>query len=182
MRFFRQVLILLTAILSGVLFSQAPELSQQYKQRLGGAIDELTALIQNFDEQANHNGLERQTALNIYARSPEGFIRSQGDAMRQTFARYEDLSDQMEDLAAASPILRPLVVVQRPDPTIFANARQDFTPAMPVSLAGMVWAAFGLVAGASVAFILGALLKAVATAGRRSRRPHSRSITSGALR
>jgi len=182
MRFFRRVLILLTAVLSGVLFSQAPELAQQYKQRLGGSIDELTTLIQNFDEQANHNGLERQTALNVYAHSPEGFIRSQGDAMRRIFVRYEDLSDQLEELAAASPILRPLVVAQRSDSTVVANTWRDFVPAMPVSFAGAVWAVVGAVAGASVAFILGSFLIAIAASARRSRRIQSRAVTTGALR
>lgn len=46
----RRVLVFLIIASSAVLFSQAPEFAQQYRQRLGGAIDELTTSIQSFDE------------------------------------------------------------------------------------------------------------------------------------
>jgi hypothetical protein len=169
MRLLRRVLILLVAIAGAVVFSQAPELTQQYRQRLGGAIDELTTIIQNFDEQANHAGLERQAALNIYALSPEQFLRSQGDSIRLTFDRYEELSDQMLHLTSASPILRPLVVVRNPDPTTLANAWRDFVPGVPVSVAGLVWAMLGAAVGLMVAVILVVFLRAVAAIGGGSR-------------
>jgi hypothetical protein len=169
MRLLRRVLILLVAIAGGVTFSQAPELTQQYRQRLGGAIDELTTIIQNFDEQANHAGLERQAALNIYALSPEQFLRSQGDSMRHTFDRYENLSDQMLHLNSASPILRPLVVARSPDPTTLSNAWRDFVPGVPVSVAGLVWAMLGAIVGLMVAVILTVLFRGAAMIAGRSR-------------
>lgn len=157
----RRMLTLLIAITSGVLFSQAPELSQQYRQRLGGAVDELTIRIQDFDVHANHNGLDREEALGIYARSPEEFIRSQGEAIRQTFDRYERLSSQLEELVLSSPILRPLVVARRLDTVTFSNALRDFVPAVPLSAAGAVWAGLGLVAGLLAALILLGILRSL---------------------
>ncbi|WJH41294.1 DUF2937 family protein [Aliirhizobium terrae] len=182
MRLFRRVLILLVAIAGAVVFSQAPELTQQYRQRLGGAIDELTTIIQNFDEQANHAGLERQAALNIYAVSPEQFLRSQGDSMRHTFDRYESLSDQMLHLASTSPILRPLVVARNPDPATLANAWRDFVPGVPVSIAGLVWAVLGAVVGLMVAVILLVVFRATAMIGGRSRGRAAPMTTSRAER
>ena len=168
MFFVRRTLVFVTVASCGALFSQAPEFTQQYRQRLGGAIDELTIIIQNFDEQANHEGLDRQGALNVYAASREEFLRRQGDALRRSFARYQSLSDQSQDLSAASPILRPLLVAQRPDRTIVANSWRDFGPALPVSVAGAVWAGFGMLAGMIAAAGMGAL---AAMAGKFSRRP-----------
>jgi hypothetical protein len=182
MRFLRRFVLMLMVVGGGVLFSQAPELSQQYRQRLGGAIDELTTIIQNFDEQANHNGLDRQAALNTYGISSEKFLRSQGDAMRQSFDRYEDLTEQLAHLTAASPILRPLVVAQSPDPKTLANAWRDFVPGVPVSVAGLVWAMFGAVVGLMVSVIVIIFLQATVTVARRSSRRAPSTVTTGALR
>ncbi|AYD02770.1 DUF2937 family protein [Neorhizobium sp. NCHU2750] len=172
----RRVLVLLVVASGGVLFSQAPEFAQQYRQRLGGAIDELTSIIQTFDEQANHEGLDRRAALNIYSLSSEPFLHSQGDAMRRTFERYEALSDQFEDLAAAPPVLRPLAILQHIDPPIFSKTMKWFVPAMPFSFAGGVWAAIGVAIGSLFAVLFGGILRAFA--GLRQL-PHRRIMPRG---
>lgn len=164
----RHVLVFLIVALCGVLFSQAPEFAQQYKQRLGGAIGELTTIIQTFDEQANHSGLDRQAALNVYAMSQEDFLRQQGDGLRRSFTRYQSLSDQLADMSAASPILRPLIVATRPDQRIVASAWRDFVPALPISTAGIAWGGFGMLIGAILATALAALVS-VAARFRRDR-------------
>lgn len=173
----RRMLTLLIAVASGLLFSQAPELSQQYRQRLGGAVDELTIRIQDFDVHANHSGLDRQEALSIYARSPEQFIRSQGEAIRQTFERYERLSSQLEELTISSPILRPLVVARRLDTVTFSNTLRDFVPGVPLSTAGAVWLAMGLIAGLLVAVFLNGILRVVFIPLRRSTRHRHRGAS-----
>lgn len=172
MLFMRRIMTLLLVVAGGVFCSQAPELAQQYRQRLGGAIDELTIRIQDFDAHANHAGLDRMAALNIYARSPESFIRSQGTSMRQAFLRHDALSQQLEELAAASPVLRPFIVAKRPDLPILANAWRDFVPAVPVSVAGAVWAA----TGAGLGLIIAIMLIVIARAATRPMRMPLRHI------
>jgi hypothetical protein len=162
----RRVLVILIVASCAVLFSQAQEFAQQYRQRLAGAIDELTTIIQTFDEQANHAGLDRQTALNVYARSNEDFLRQQGDVMRRSFARYQSLSDQLEDLSVASPILRPLMVARQPDHRIVANVWRDFVPGLPVSVAGLVWCGFGMLIGAIILAMFGILVGMAGRVGR----------------
>lgn len=176
----RRVVVLLIIVSCGVLVSQAPEFAQQYRQRLAGAIDELTVIIQAFDEQANHAGLDRQAALNVYAMSQEGFLRQQGDAMRRNFARYQELSDQLEDLSAASPILRPLMIFRQGDRGMITNVWRDFVPALPASIAGTIWAGFGVLVGTVVAAVLSTLITLAARFNRESRRMSSR-LGGGAL-
>lgn len=177
----RRVLVIVIVASCAVLFSQAPEFAQQYRQRLAGAIDELTTIIQTFDEQANHAGLDRQTALNVYGTSSESFLRQQGNAMRQSFARYQSLSDQLEDLSAASPILRPLMIARQPDRRIVANVWRDFVPALPVSVAGIVWGGFGILIGAIMLAVFGALGGVAGKVGRGFGRNRQPRIGSGAL-
>ncbi|MBR7518809.1 DUF2937 family protein, partial [Mycobacterium tuberculosis] len=53
-----RVIYLLPAILLGATLSQAPEFAQQYRQRLGGAVDELQTIIARFSADAARLGLQ----------------------------------------------------------------------------------------------------------------------------
>lgn len=174
-----RMLTMAMALLGGIFFSQAPEFAQQYRQRIGGALDELKILISEFDAQANHNGLDRQSALAIYSASPETFLRSQGDAMRRTFLRYESLAEQQRQLTLTPTIARPFVVMRHPDSTTFANACRDFVPAVPVDVAGLSWAAGGLFCGGVIAALSGVASRSVV---RRVRRPRPVPHTFTAMR
>ncbi|CDZ27067.1 DUF2937 family protein [Neorhizobium galegae] len=165
-----RMLTMAMALLGGIFFSQAPEFAQQYRQRIGGALDELKILISEFDAQANHNGLDRQEALNIYSVSPQTFLRNQGEAMRRTFSRYEMLAEQQKDLTLAPPFTKPFVVMRNPDSTTFANAWRDFVPGVPVDFAGLTWAAGGLFCGWLIAALLGAARRGVVRSVRRPKR------------
>ena len=48
---------LAAALLGGVTTSQLPEFAQQYRQRLGGAIDALTQVVEEFRADAAAHGL-----------------------------------------------------------------------------------------------------------------------------
>nr|WP_264319372.1 DUF2937 family protein [Rhizobium terrae] len=170
-----RMLTMALALMGGIFFSQAPEFAQQYRQRIGGALDELKILISEFDAQANHNGLDRQEALNIYSASSERFLRNRGEAMRRTFGRYEALAEQQRALTLAPPFTKPFVVMRNPDSTTFANAWRDFVPAVPVDFAGLVWAASGLFCGWLVAVFFGAMRRGVVRAVRRRGRIPERS-------
>lgn len=164
-----RMLTLAMALLGGIFFSQAPEFAQQYRQRIGGALDELKILISEFDAQANHNGLDRQSALNIYSASPQTFLRNQGEAMRRTFGRYEALAEQQRALTFAPPLTKPFVVMRNPDSTTFANAWRDFIPGVPVDFAGLTWAAAGLFCGWLIAALCGVARRGVVQAVRPKR-------------
>ena len=55
----------------GFVLSQAPEFAQQYRQRLGGAVDELQRIIQQFDEDSRRSGYDRTAALRLMANNNE---------------------------------------------------------------------------------------------------------------
>jgi hypothetical protein len=154
------------AILGGIFFSQAPEFSQQYRQRIGGALDELRAVITRFDSEATRNGLDREDALGLYSGSPQPFLRSQGSSMRSSFSRYETLEQQSREIAQASPLAKPFVILRNPDPDIITSAWSDFSPGIPVTTAGLAWAGIGVVAG----WLAAALFGTVSLRATRSRR------------
>ena len=52
-----------TVLVAAVTTSQLPEFAQQYRQRLGGAVDELRTIVQRFDADAQAAGMDRTQAL-----------------------------------------------------------------------------------------------------------------------
>lgn len=137
-----------TAALIGALaFSQAPEFAQQYQQRLGGALDELSIIVADFDRDATLAGIDRRQALAIYDGAGEPFLRNRGQSMRRTLTRFETIARQSADMTKASAFAKPFALLQNADDMILTNAWRDFQPAVPVTPAGLLWAATGAALG-----------------------------------
>src|SRR4051794_34155941 len=60
--FLRRIAVLI-GLFFAVVASQLPEYAQQYRQRLGGAIDELNALIARFDAEAAQSGMNEEQGI-----------------------------------------------------------------------------------------------------------------------
>ncbi len=87
----RSPFLLAGALAGGLTASQYPEYAQQYHQRLGGAVEELATVIENFDQDATSQNLTRDQALARYQSSDDHFLVERGKSMAETVARYENL-------------------------------------------------------------------------------------------
>jgi hypothetical protein len=154
----RQGLVLALALGGGVATSQLPEFSQQYRQRIGGAIEELARIVAEFDADAGENGLTREQALELHTRSSEQLFRSRGESMQGTIERYQTLLRQRADFEAHPPLLQPLVLVDS-DPVTLTGTWRDFRPAVPVTTAGLAWGVAGCALAALIAGAIAAFLK-----------------------
>lgn len=141
---FKRLLSMAGAVLAAVAVSQVPEYTQQYAQRLGGAIDELTAIIERFDEDASASGLSRQEGLERYLASSDEFIADRGQSMQVIFDRHQLLVSQREALHNSSPIDRVSAMARYFDNDVGAAALEEFKPAVPVNTEGLTFAAVGL--------------------------------------
>lgn len=136
---FARLLALSLGLCAGLTASQAPEYAQQYRQRLGGAIDELRLVVSRFD-----------TTTEAYR------LQSDGRAgLRTEFAdRLGRLERQRADFAVAGPFERLLVLVREADPAIARAAYLDYEPAWPATSEGIVTGGVGFVAGWGALLIL----------------------------
>jgi len=141
----------------GVLLSQFPEYSQQYVQRLGGAVDELATVVSDFDATATATGSTRAQALSSMMAGDE-FLKRRGTDMERTINRYEYLDESYTILKDAGAYERLAYVRRFGDPQITKNAWGDFQPAIPLSvdallllLGGYVFG-YGAVAGSGRVF------------------------------
>lgn len=155
--------------------SQFPEFSQQYTQRLAGAVDELSRVVEDFDRSAAAEGLDRQAALDAMAGS--GFVERRRVDMTRTIERKSRLEADLAALRGAGPFTRAYEAAHFDDMEIARRAAQDFKPAMPLTFEGISFAAVGLFVGwlaiATVLYVLRLLLWPV----RRRRAPSRRGRT-----
>ena len=152
-------LALAIAVLAGLIGSQAPEFAQQYRQRLGGALEELNRIVSEFDAEVQRHNLSRAEALKRLEDNSDPLARERGEDMDRAIDRSERLNAQIRAMNSAGPLLRLYVVATNFDPEIAHSALDNYEPAEPLSVgaltAGGLAALWGWAATRLVAWPLG---------------------------
>ena len=130
-----------------VALSQFPEYAQQYTQRLGGAVDELRIVTEKFDHDATEAGLDRQQALTRYESSSDDFLAGRGNSEAANFARYEQLGATLARIQNANAVERFQMLPAYLDTDIGARTLENYQPALPVTVEGILYAGGGFLAG-----------------------------------
>jgi hypothetical protein len=154
-------------LMGGVAASQGPEFAQQYRQRLGGGIDELRRVVQRFDADAGASRQSREGAIDHLKANPDNLVSRQGDAMRANIERLERLERHRQALIEARPFRRLGVLVRDGDLQLMEAAYRDFEPAVPTTEEGLVAAGAGFLGGWSLTLLIGAGFRRLFGLGRR---------------
>ncbi len=129
------------AALSGaVAGSQLPEFSQQYRQRLGGALAELQHVVERFEQDANAVGMSVETALTELETAQHELFQRRGISMRSHVDRYQQLDQQQRAFEELPAMMRPIALLQGYDQKTLDATWQAFEPAVPLNASGGVWA------------------------------------------
>lgn len=153
--------------------SQFPEFSQQYMQRLGGAVDELARQVRRYESDAAEAGLSLPGYIDALA--AEGRLaKRQAANMSEDVDRHARLSASLAQLEGAGPFTRARLAAHFSDRDVAERAWDAFRPAVPATFEGAVFAGTGFVAGwLGLALVLGFLRQLWATG--RKLRPASRT-------
>ena len=154
-------------LMGGVVASQGPELAQQYRQRLGGAVDEIRRVVERFDADAQGAGQTREGAIAQLQGNPDRLTSAQGEAMRANTARLERLERQRRELADAGPVGRAYLLASEGDTEIMRAAFRDYEPAVPTTAGGLTVAGIGFVVAYALSRLLGVPLRRVFSRRRR---------------
>ncbi len=155
-------------LLGGITASQGPEFAQQYRQRLGGAVDELRQVIQRFDADAQASGETRESAIARLRSNTDDFVSRQGAAMQANAERLGRLEAHRETMIQAGPFARVALMVRDGDRDVMEAVYRDFEPALPVTEEGLLSSAAGFIA------VWGGLLLVTGFIRSLWRRPRSR--------
>ncbi|WP_395698441.1 DUF2937 family protein [Methylocella sp.] len=160
---------LFIGLTTGLAASQIPEYAQQYRQRLGGAIDELQTIVSAFDADSARYGLTQREGVARLLSSEDAFVRGRGDQMEEIVVRLAKLARANQKMAQSGPVGRLAALAQNFDPQIGARAYESFEPAVPVTGEGFALGGLGFLAGYSLWSIL------TAPFGRGKRRAPARA-------
>lgn len=139
--------IAMAAGLTGAIgLSQFPEFSQQYTQRLGGAVDELSRVVDRFDSDAAALGFNRDEALRQLSNGGD-FGAARARSMRETIARETRLAGDLAALEGAGPFMRARLASHMADRDIAVRAWAAYRPAVPATFEGLSYAGVGFGAG-----------------------------------
>jgi hypothetical protein len=142
-----RILTLAGGLIGATGLSQFPEFSQQYMQRLGGAVDELGRQVTRYEADAAAAGLPLEAYLAELGAEGEK-ARTQATNMSADIARHARLSTALTALEGAGPFMRARLAFDlTPDNEVAARAYQSFKPALPASFEGAVFAGTGFVTG-----------------------------------
>ena len=140
-----RALTLVGGLIAGAGASQFPEYSQQYAQRLGGAVGALSEVVADFDASAVAEGLTRPQALEQMQGTD--FIERRRLDMERTFDRHAVLSEDLKLLKDAGPFTRAYNATRFRDGDVANAAWEAYEPAVPLNLTGAIFAGLGFLAG-----------------------------------
>ena len=140
-------LALAVGLACGLLGMQAPEFAQQYRQRLAGAVDELTRIVAAFDAEAAQEGLTPDGAIQRLEANADSLARARGRDMAEDKARLNRLRDAQEAFASGAPVQRLVGFFQSYDAQTAGRAFADFQPAVPTTYEAAVLAGVAALLG-----------------------------------
>lgn len=166
-----RVLALAIGLMSGLAGAQLPEYAQQYRQRLGGAADELRRVVTRFDDDARQQGLDREAALKRLAQNSDPVAQGQSGSVRESAERYDRFNAQLRAFEQAGPFQRLVLFAREADPGIAQETYRAFEPAWPATSEGLVMGGTAFAFGWAILIFIGRILKRL---NPLSRRPLSR--------
>jgi hypothetical protein len=140
-------LALAIGVLCGLVATQAPEFAQQYRQRLAGAADELSRVVNQFNAEASNQALAPADALARLDANKDTLAQQRAAAMRGDIARLARLEATLAEFKETGKLRRLSALPIDFDPAIARAAWRDFEPAIPTGLEGFATGLFGLVLG-----------------------------------
>ncbi|MBV8472939.1 MAG: DUF2937 family protein [Hyphomicrobiales bacterium] len=140
-------LALAIGLLCGLVGAQWPEFSQQYRQRLGGALDELKRIVAAFDAEAASQSITPAEGVTRLKDNADPLARERGADIEADIAREADLEQQIAEMRDAGPLRRLVVMAGDLDAPTARQTLQDFEPAVPVTGEALTLGASAAAAG-----------------------------------
>lgn len=145
---------LLFGLIGAVLLSQFPEFFQQYMQRLGGRLDEVTSQVQALDRRAAEAGKDTPNYIRGFLVHRDAAVRREGEALQALTHRRVTLAEAYAALTGTGRWWRAGRFVEYFDWDVASAAFTPYQPAVPVTAEAAVYAGAGFGGGALIFVML----------------------------
>jgi hypothetical protein len=147
LRFLDQFLDRIIAGLGAILLAQFPQYFGQYLQRLGGHLNELRHQVAEYEEAAAALGLTLNEYIDEHLQAGSEIFVSTGQIIVDLVERLAQMETAFAALTGASLPTRWLVFISQADWSIAAETWRHFTPGVPTTVEGLIYAGAGLLLG-----------------------------------
>ncbi|TAL78101.1 MAG: DUF2937 family protein [Beijerinckiaceae bacterium] len=144
----------LFAMFSGLLTTQMPEYWQQYRQRLEGAIDELSAIVMQFERDSAAQGMTMHKGIVHLEENSDPLARSRGVAMQHTVSRLARLQRADAAFSAKSLPEKWWSLAANFDSAVATHAYHTYQPAVPTTSEGLIAGIIGFFVGGALIHLL----------------------------
>lgn len=133
---------------------QFPHFKILYLQRLGGHVDELSRIVKAYAIAAQSAGLSLEKFIAKHLSSNVQEFNASGRIMSENVDRLKDLSEGLKAIKGASPEFSLLEFLRHINLDIARETMKTFTPGLPLTIEGLVYAGIGLVLAMVVYWII----------------------------
>ncbi len=137
-----------------IIFIQCPAFLIQYRQRLGGHVDELTLLIKKYRLAAADNGRTVDEYIGLHLQSNVKEFVSTGKIMSENIDRFNELSAALKNLTESKGISKFVVFIRDMDTEICKAALKNFVPGISFNIETIFYGILGIIFFTGVYFII----------------------------
>lgn len=131
-----RIVVLIFALICGAVASQFPEYHQQYMQRVGGAIDELSRQIAALDQRAEAAEMNRYPYIRRLLNNDDEVVRREGEALLDMVGRHQRLENLLAEMEGTPGYLLAVKTVAYLEGDIAKQALMNYKPALPLTIHG----------------------------------------------
>ncbi len=135
------------SLAGAILLAQFPQFYGQYIQRLAGHLDEARRTVELYEETAISLGLTLEQYIEQHLASDSAVFAATGRVIASLLERVNQLEHSFKALLEAAPLLRWWIFLQEAEWTMVLQTWRDFTPGIPTSMEGLLYASAGLLLG-----------------------------------
>lgn len=145
---------LLFGLTGALVLSQFPEFFQQYTQRLGGHLDEISAQVSSLEQRAADAGKDVPGYLRGFLLNRDVDVRREGMHLRSIVDRRAELATAYEALTGAGSVWRAQRFAKHVDWEIASSTFAVYRPAVPVTAESAIYTAAGFGTGAMIFLVI----------------------------
>lgn len=132
----------IVSVIGALIFSQAPQFFEQYLRVLEGALAEARRNLGEASTKAAELGLTLEQFIDAHLRNSNPIFRKSGEVYQSAVERMQSYESAHQSLNNASVWERPFSMLAHFDSELYSA--MQFTPGLPLTTEGIVYALVGV--------------------------------------
>lgn len=135
------------AVAGAIVFLQAPQFIQDYKQHLAGHLSEVSWQLDQLRHMTKMTGRTLEALVDKFIHNSDNDVVFQGNLIETLIKRELSFKEALNALSQANPFTKPYLFVKYGEWDLILETTKNFKAGLPLTLEGILWALIGLFLG-----------------------------------